>query len=113
MYTVDNARASETIITVNGNYSIMANFEVRPPVQCSPNIIGPVHGSVTVPGDGRSMYEEGTLVNLVAKPASGYEFTRWTGDVDTIADVNAASISITMNDNYYICAHFRETPVVW
>ena len=113
VYTVDNVHASETIITVNGDYSIMADFEVIPPVQYSLNIIGPDHGSVTTPGEGRFfIYEEGTVVNLVAKPASGYEFARWTGDVDTIANINAASTTITMNGDYYICAHFREIPVV-
>jgi len=113
VYTIDNARASETIITMNGDYSIMADFEVLPPVQYSLNIIGPSHGSVTTPGEGRFfIYEEGTVVNLVAKPDSGYEFVRWTGDVDTIANVNASSTTITMNGDYYISAHFREIPVV-
>jgi len=112
VYTVGNVHASETIITVNGNYSIMADFEVPPPVQYSLNIIGPARGSVTTPGEGRFVYEEGTVVDLVAEPASGYEFAKWTGDVDTIANVNAASTTITMNGNYYICAHFREVPVI-
>jgi hypothetical protein len=113
VYTVDNVHASETIITVNGDYYIMADFEVLPPVQYSLNIIGPSHGSVTTPGEGRFfIYEEGTVVNLVAKPDSGYEFVRWTGDVDTIANVNASSTTITMNGDYYISAHFREIPVV-
>ena len=112
VYTVGNVHASETIITVNGDYYIMADFEVPPPVQYSLNIIGPAHGSVTNPGEGRFIYEEGTMVNLVAKPASDYEFAYWTGDVDTIANVNAASTTIIMNGDYYICVHFRETPVV-
>jgi hypothetical protein len=112
VYTVDNVHASETIVTVNADYSITANFEVIPTVQYSLNIIGPAHGSVTTPGEGRFIYEEGTVVNLVAKPASDYEFAYWTGDVDTIADVNDASTTITMNGDYYICAHFREIPTV-
>jgi hypothetical protein len=112
VHTVDNVHASETIITMNGDYSIMADFEVSPSVQYSLNIIGPAHGSVTSPGEGRFIYEEGTAVNLVAKSASGYEFARWTGDVATVANVNAASTTITMNGDYYICAHFRESPVV-
>jgi hypothetical protein len=112
VYTVDDVYASQTIITVNGDYSIMADFEVPATVQYSLNIIGPARGSVTTPGEGRFIYEEGTVVNLVAEPASGYEFAKWTGDVDTIADVNAASTNITMNGSYYICVHFRETPVV-
>jgi hypothetical protein len=112
VYTIDDVHASETIITVNGDYSIVADFEVPAPAWYSLNIIGPVHGSVTAPGEGRFVYEEGTVVNLVAEPASGYEFAEWTGDVDTIANVNAASTTITMNGSYYICAYFRETPVV-
>jgi len=96
VYTVDDVRASETIITVNGDYSIMADFEVLPPARYSLSIIGPVHGSVTTPGEGTLLiYEEGTVVNLVAKP-----------------DINASSTTITMNGDYYICAHFREIPVV-
>jgi len=113
VYTVDNVRASETIITVNGDYSIMADFEILPPVQYSLNIIGPAHGSITTPGEGRFfIYEEGTVVNLAAEPDSGYEFVNWTGDVDTIANVNTPSTTITMNGDYYISAHFREIPVV-
>jgi uncharacterized repeat protein (TIGR02543 family) len=30
--TLDDVHASETVITVNGDYSIMANFELVPPV---------------------------------------------------------------------------------
>ena len=111
VYTVDDVHASRTVITVNGDYSIMASFELPPPVQYSLNIIGPAYGSVTAPGEGRFMYEQGTVVNLVAEPDSDYEFASWTGSVDTIADVNSASTTITMNGDYYICAHFRETPV--
>jgi hypothetical protein len=109
MYTVDNVHAFDTIITMNGDYSITAEFEVPPPVQYTLNIIGPAHGSVITPGEGRFfIYEEGTVVDLVAEPDNGYEFVRWTGDVDTIADVNASSTTITMNGDYYISAHLRE-----
>ncbi|MGA8848785.1 MAG: hypothetical protein WB564_03065 [Dehalococcoidia bacterium] len=110
--TVDNVHASETSITVNGNYYIMANFEVPPPVQYSLTIVNTTGGSATTPGKGTHIYEEGTVVNLVATPAKGYKFARWTGDVDTIANVNTASTNITMNGNYYIAANFREAPTV-
>jgi hypothetical protein len=108
--TIDNVHASETIITVNGNYSIMANFEVPPPVQYSLTIFSTAGGSVTTTGKGTHIYDEGTVVNLVATPASGYKFHKWTGDVDTIANVNAASTNITMSGNYYIVANFRDIP---
>ena len=108
--TVDNVHASETIITVNGNYSIMANFEVPPPVQYRLAIFATAGGLVTTPGEDSFTYDAGTVVNLVATPASGYKFAKWTGDVDTIANVNAASTNITMSGNYYIVANFREIP---
>ena len=38
----------------------------------------------------------------MAEAEEGYHFVEWTGAVGTIADVNAASISITVNDNYFI-----------
>jgi ribosomal protein L21E len=108
--TVDNVHASGTIITVNGNCSIMANFEVPPPVQYRLAIFSTAGGSVTTPGEGSFTYDTGTVVNLVATPASGYKFNKWTGDVGTIANVNAASTNITMSGNYYIAANFRDIP---
>jgi hypothetical protein len=108
--TIDDVHASDTAITMNGNYYILANFEVARPLQYRLAIFSATGGSVTNPGENGFTYDAGTVVNLVATPGSGYEFDEWTGDVDTIADVNAASTTITMNDNYYICAHFRHIP---
>ena len=112
VFTIGNVRASETVIVVNNDYSIMANFELPPPAQYSLNIIGPAYGSVVTPGEGRFMYEEATVVNLVAEPDIGYEFAKWTGDADTIANVSSASTTIVMSNDCYISAHFREAPVV-
>jgi len=55
-------------------------------------------------------YDEGTVVDLVAEPEEGYRFDAWTGDVGTIADVNAAATTITMNGDYAITANFEEIP---
>jgi hypothetical protein len=106
--TVDDVRASEVIVTVNGNYSILARFEILAPVRYHLAILSAPGGSVTAPGTGTYICDEGTLVNLVATPAKGYKFARWSGNVDTVADVNAASTDITMDGDYYICAYFQE-----
>jgi hypothetical protein len=65
-------------------------------------------GLVTTPGQGTGSfaYDEGEAVNLVAEPDEGYRFESWTGDVSTIADINAASTTITVNGNYSIIANF-------
>ena len=63
-------------------------------------------GSVTVPGEGTRICDAGTVVNLVATPDEGYGFVAWTGDVGTIANVNAASTTIAMNGHYSTTAWF-------
>jgi hypothetical protein len=64
-------------------------------------------GSVTAPGEGVFTYDEGEVVDLVAVEAEqGYQFVNWTGDVGTIANVNAARTTIAMNGDYSITANF-------
>ena len=63
-------------------------------------------GSVTTPGEGTFTYDEGTVVDLVATPESGYRFSEWTGNVGTVADVHSATTTITMNGGYSVAAEF-------
>jgi hypothetical protein len=102
--TVNNVNAASTTITVNGDYSIMANFEEI--VEYELTISSTDGGSVTTPGEGTFTYGEGDGVNIVATPDAGYRFVNWIGDVGTIADVNAATTTITMNGDYSITAKF-------
>ena len=70
-------------------------------------------GSVVVPGEGTFTYEPGTVVDLIAITNTFYNFAQWTGDVDTITDVNSAATNITMNDDYSITADFSFGPFPW
>ncbi len=63
-------------------------------------------GSVTEPGENTFTYDEGTVVDLIADADACYGFINWTGDVDTIADVYAASTNITMNAAKNLTANF-------
>jgi hypothetical protein len=74
--------------------------------QYSLNVATTDGGTVTTPGEGLFSYDPGTVVDLVAVPAAGYRFANWAGSVDTIADVNAATTTITMNSTYHIIARF-------
>ena len=67
-------------------------------------------GSVTTPGQGTGSftYNEGEVVNLVAVADEGYVFAEWTGDVDSIANVNDATTTIDMDGDYIITANFNE-----
>jgi hypothetical protein len=91
-----------TTITMNGDYSITANFVAVYDL----NISSTEGGLVTTPGVGTFNYDEGTVVDLTAEAEEGYEFVNWTGDVDTIADANDATTTITMSGDYSITANF-------
>ena len=64
-------------------------------------------GRVTEPGEGAFTYGLGTVVDLVATPDADYRFVNWTGNISTIANVNAAATNITMDGNYSITANFK------
>jgi hypothetical protein len=102
--TVADVEDATTTITMDDNYSITANFVAvyDLTISCTDG------GSVLAPGDGTFPYVEGTEVNLVAEAEEGYRFVNWTGDVDTIADVEDATITITIEDDYSITANFEE-----
>ena len=104
--TVANVNTASTTITMNGDYSIAANFVAVYDLTISST----AGGSVTLPGGGAFTYDAGTVVSLAATPATGYQFVNWTGDVGTIANVNAASTTITMNGDYSITANFDAIP---
>jgi uncharacterized protein YkwD len=108
--TVANVNLASTIITMNADYSITANFEAISTEQYSLTIASTAGGSVTTPGEGAFARDAGTVVSLVATAASNYHFVNWTGDVGTVANVNSASTTITMNGAYSITANFEAIP---
>jgi len=103
--TIANVNGATTTITMNDDYEITANFEQIPPGQFSLTVSSTSGGSVTVPGEGAFIYDEGTVVDLVATPDAGYRFVNWTGDVDTLS-CQCQSTTVTMSDNYSITANF-------
>jgi hypothetical protein len=105
---IDNIYAASTNITLYESYSITANFELNPG-WCGLIISSTEGGSVTTPGEGLHVYDNSTVVDLVAVPDEGYEFIDWSGDVDTIADVDSPSTTITMNASYSITANFESS----
>jgi len=70
-------------------------------------------GNVTSPGEGTFTYDANTVVTLNAATDSGYHFSKWTGDVSTVADANAATTYITMNSDYSITANFAPGIPLW
>jgi len=108
--TIANINDATTTITMNGDYDITANFVTAYTL----NISSTEGGKIITPGEaGPYTYGEGTRVNLVAQVEVGYHFVNWTGDVGTIANVNAAKTGITMSSNYTIIANFAVDLYFW
>jgi hypothetical protein len=105
--TIANVNSASTTITMHDNYSITANFEPISPVRYNLTLSSTVKGSITTPGEGTFAYDAGTVVDLIVTPVGVYRFANWTGNVATIADVNAASTTITMNGDYSITANLE------
>lgn len=76
------------------------------PVQHQLTISSTAGGSVITPGEGTFTYNEGKVVRLTARPALGYTFVGWTGDVATITTVKSFSTTIAVNADYSITANF-------
>ena len=70
-----------------------------------------IGGSTTTPGEGIYPCRPRSVINLVAEPEQGYRFVRWTGDVSTVGNVNTASTTITMHDDYSVTAAFAMPPI--
>jgi len=62
---------------------------------------------VTSPGEGVFRYARGTVVNLVAEPDRGYHFAVWTTNAGTIADIYAATTTMTVDNYCFIKAVFE------
>ena len=108
--TIGDATAAATNITMHDSYSITANFELDEGWY-SLTILSNYGGSVVEPGEGYFAYAANTTVELVAEPDDygqfDYRFRDWTGDVDTIANVDAAATNITMDRSYSITPNFE------
>lgn len=103
---MDNPNAETTTIRMDADYTIKANFTPEVNNYWLFIQIAPPAGGVTTPSAGNHTYEANTVVPLVAQAKPGYAFEIWSGDVDTVANRNAASTTITMYDNYMVTANF-------
>ena len=103
---IGDPQAASTNITMYDSYSVTANFELDAGWY-SLTVASTSGGTVTSPSPGTFVYEGGDIVDLVAQPDEGYAFVKWTGDVDSVADVDAAQTTITVNGSYSITANFE------
>ena len=108
---VDDPYSPITTVTMDQAQNVTANFAL---LIYDLTVSSTDGGEVTSPGEDTFACDCGVLVDLVAEVEEGYYFVNWTGDVSTVADVNSASTTITMNGDYSITANLEveeTTPV--
>jgi uncharacterized repeat protein (TIGR02543 family) len=98
---------AEVKITVNGNMTLTANFELIGAnvhtLIVNTNL--PAGGTVSRNRDAPS-YTHGTEVTVTAAPAEGYTFTNWSGATTS----TNAEVRVTMNANLTLTANFLQIP---
>jgi uncharacterized repeat protein (TIGR02543 family) len=106
----DAAGTSPTVsVTMNSNKTVVANFTANTYTLT----VNATNGSVSRTPD-KTSYTYGEVVTLQATPATGYNFTGWSGDA---AGTNP-TVSVTMNSNKTVVANFtnksddQEPPVL-
>ena len=103
--TIGNVHSARTQIRIRGDCSITAEFEEIPEYHLA--VSTTVGGEVVKPGAGMFTYDGGSVIKLEAHEYVSYGFVNWTGNVSTVANVNAAVTTITMDGNYSIRANFE------
>jgi uncharacterized repeat protein (TIGR02543 family) len=101
--TIADATDATTTITMDDDYSIVANFAIT---MYNLTVASDPKGVVSTPAIGVTTYNCGTSVPITAVPNSGYVFGGWTGDTGTIADTTLASTTVTISGNYSITATY-------
>ena len=107
---VSSRQSAVTTVIMDAAKIVTANFALA---RYSLTLDSATGGSVTAPNIGTSTYDCGTVIDLVAEAEEGYQFTNWTGSVGSIGDVNAASTTVTMVDDYTVTANFAKEVRTW
>ncbi|MBM4462655.1 MAG: hypothetical protein FJ012_04860 [Chloroflexi bacterium] len=108
IFTVEDSEAASTTILMDGDYAITAVFAELETFTLTLDV-DPEDAGTTTPAVGQEYpYLEGTVVTVTATPKTGWQFVEWLGDIDTMANPDAATTTITMLGEYFIIASFEE-----
>jgi len=103
---VSDPNASSTIVTMDADYTVIANFATDNRMLTTSSTAG---GSVIDPGEDSFSYPCGTEVNLVALADWDYNFIGWTGsavDANKVANPDSISTIVAIDDDYTVTANF-------
>lgn len=93
-------------ITMDSNRSVAANFKTTTQTYTLTTNISPSGAGSVSPSGGD--FEQDTQIVIVATPAAGYEFSRWSGDVSG----TDPAIALTMDRDRSVVANF-DREYIW
>ena len=96
---IDGSTSNPVSITMDGDYTVTANFIRQYKLTATPSPSG--GGTVSLLPQG-GLYDEGTSVSLAASANSGYRFGSWSGD----ATGTVSPTSLVMNADKNVMANF-------
>jgi uncharacterized repeat protein (TIGR02543 family) len=69
-------------VVMNNDLQVTANFQEKPPVQqfSLSTSVSPSDGGTIIVAPVQELYDEGTVVSLIAEPNAGFAFGMWGGD---------------------------------
>lgn len=94
---VADPSSSSTTVTMDGDYTLVANFAVNTYTLT----LSAVNGTVTATPV-KANYTHGETVTLQAVPNTGYHFTEWTGDLTSSSNPT----TVTMDGDKTVTANF-------
>jgi len=100
-----------TTVTMDGDYTVRANFQSSGTAsQCTLIIHATAGGDVPYPGTGLHTYFKGTAAGIRAHAFEGYRFSGWTGpavNAGAVANPASENTTVAMNTDYEITANFE------
>ncbi|UCD08261.1 MAG: YbhB/YbcL family Raf kinase inhibitor-like protein [Dehalococcoidales bacterium] len=112
--------STEQTISMNANKNVTAHFKIKEPEEKEPSpepepepepvyyslsvTSEPAYAGSVTPSEGK--FKEGSTVNLIATPQTGYAVKSWGGDVSGISN----SVAVTMNEDKDITVYFELAP---
>jgi len=104
---VANPSSANTTVTMDGDYTLRANFEPSESAgQYALTISSTAGGIVTTPGVGTFQYDSGETVMLQAQAKALFEFQGWTGSYS----LSSNPTSITIDGDCEIKGPLRQPP---
>jgi len=110
--TIDDVAEAATIISIQGDYEITANFELRPTYELI-MIADPQVGGTATDVAGEYWYAEGAQVSIKAEANLGYHFVDWATTAGGFDNPSEAETVFTMpGEAANVTARFEVDPMV-